>query len=201
MLDFALSFATQHIFLFYSLVLIALLLEGPIVIFTLTALSWPLQIPLWMIFILAVFGDAGGDILHFLAGKYTKNLISKIPFFTKIQIKNQTFLSFYKKIHNYPLLEKLIIIKYTPPITSAWLLYLGSSGLSFYRFLKNTLPLCLFSSIIVFTIWVFFSTRTNFSNHIEFVLFSLGIGIFLLTKGLKRLWNYLVNSIKKKHQN
>ena len=201
MLDFALSFASQHTFLFYSLVLIALLLEGPIVIFTLTALSWPLQIPLWMIFILAVFGDAGGDILHFLAGKYTKNLISKIPFFTKIQIKNQTFLSFYKKIHNYPLLEKLIIIKYTPPITSAWLLYLGSSGLNFYRFLKSTLPLCLFSSIIVFTIWVFFSTRTNFSNHIEFVLFSLGIGIFLLTKGLKRLWNYLVNSIKKKHQN
>lgn len=201
MLDFALSFATQHTFLFYSLVLIALLLEGPIVIFTLTALSWPLQIPLWMIFILAVFGDAGGDILHFLAGKYTKNLISKIPFFTKIQIKNQTFLSFYKKIHNYPLLEKLIIIKYTPPITSAWLLYLGSSGLNFYRFLKSTLPLCFFSSIIVVTIWVFFSTRTSFSNHIEFVLFSLGVGIFLLTKGLKRLWNYLVNSIKKKHQN
>ena len=200
MLDFALSFASQHTFLFYSLVLIALLLEGPIVIFTLTALSWPLQIPLWMIFILAVFGDAGGDILHFLAGKYTKKLISKIPFLTKIQIKNQTFLSFYKKIHNYPLLEKLIIIKYTPPITSAGLLYLGSSGLKFYDFLKNTLPLCLISSIIVFSIWVFFSSRTSFSNHIELILFGFGIGIFLLTKGLRRTWKYLINYIEKKHQ-
>lgn len=200
MLDFALHFANNHLILFYSLVLIALLLEGPIVIFTLTTLAWLLHLPLWIIFVFAVFGDAGGDILHFLAGKYAKNLISKIPVLSKIQIKNQTFLAFYQKIHNYPLLEKLIIIKYTPPVTSAGLLYLWASGISFYQFLKSTLPLCLISSTIVFSIWVFFSSRTQLSNHIGLVLFGFWIGIFTLLKTMQRLWKKTVLYIQKKHQ-
>lgn len=39
MIDFALTFAHQYPIVFYSIIIIALLLEGPIVIFTLTSLS------------------------------------------------------------------------------------------------------------------------------------------------------------------
>ncbi len=200
MIDFALTFAHQYPIIFYSIIIIALLLEGPIVIFTLTSLSWVLNLPLWVIFILAIIWDAWGDILHFLVGKYSKKLISKIPFFSKIKIKNQSFLNFYQKIKEYPLLEKLIIIKYTPPLTTPGLLYLWSSELDFYHFLKSTLPLCLISSALVFSIGMCFSGRANLTNHISLILIGLGVCLFILTKGMRRVWKKLVQTIEKKHK-
>ena len=190
MIDFALTFAHQYPVIFYSIIIIALLLEGPIVIFTLTSLSWVLNLPLWLIFILAIIWHACGDILHFLVGKYSKKLI----------IKNQSFLNFYQKIKEYPLLEKLIIIKYTPPLTTPGLLYLWSSELDFYHFLKSTLPLCLISSIIVFSIGVCFSEWANLTNHISLILIGLGVCLFILTKGMRRVWKKLIQTIEKKHK-
>ena len=151
-------------------------------------------------FILAIIWDAWGDIIHFLVGKYSKKLISKIPFVSKIKIKNQSFLNFYQKIKEYPLLEKLIIIKYTPPLTTPGLLYLWSSELDFYHFLKSTLPLCLISSTLVFSIGVCFSGRANLTNHISLILIGLGICLFILTKGMRRAWKKLVQTIEKKHK-
>lgn len=66
MLEFALEFYHNYHIIFYLFLTIAVILEGPIVILTLTSLSGVLGIPIRVVICFAIVGDAGGDILHFL---------------------------------------------------------------------------------------------------------------------------------------
>ncbi len=196
MLEFALDFFQNHQRRFYALITIAVILEGPIVILTLTSLSESLEIPLFIIFLFAIIGDTGGDILHFFVGRYGKKILNLLPF----KIKNQHFLKIRKTIEDYPLLEKLIIIKYTPPITSAGLFYLGATSLSFKTFFLTTLPLCLISSSLVFGIGVFFSHYIINQDHIVWMFLGLGISLFIVLKLFKYCGKRLVQYITIKHQ-
>lgn len=198
MLEFALEFYHNYHIIFYLFLTIAVILEGPIVILTLTSLSGVLGIPIRVVICFAIVGDAGGDILHFLLWKYAKKILNLIPALNRLKIQNQTFLSFEQKINNYPLLEKLIIIKYTPPITSAGLIYLGSSGLSFRKFLLATLPLCLLSSGIIVAIGLFLSQYLHSQKDIVRFLIGLGLTIFLLLKISKAIGKFFNQKIQEK---
>ena len=131
MLEYALSFYQEYTRIFYILIAIVVLLEGPIIILTLTILSPQLWIWIPFLFFLSLFWDFWGDLLHFLLGKYWEKLF---PSKRRSEAKSPTFQKLTKTIDNYPLLEKLIIIKYTPPITSIGLIYLWVSKVKMFDF-------------------------------------------------------------------
>lgn len=200
MIEFALGFYQNYQRLFYLLLTVAVILEGPIVILTLTSLSWVLSIPLPIVLLFAILWDIWGDVLHFFLGKYGKKFLKLIPAIKNLKIQNQNFLSFHQKIQNYPLLEKLILIKYTPPITSAGLIYLWSSGLSFRKFIIASLPLCLLSSGLVFIIGLFLSQYLTSQKQIIRFLIGFGISIFLVLRLIRIIGKYLIKKVEEHHK-
>lgn len=196
MLEFALWFYQNYFFIFYLLLAIAVLLEWPIVIFTLTMLATKLGISLSMIFFLSIFGDFGGDLLHFLIGKYGRKLIKN----KKKRISSGKIRKVKAKVDDYPLLEKLIIIKYTPPITSIGLLYLWSTKLSFKKFCITTLPLCLISSSLVFGVGLFFGHFLTPETPVWWFIVGIGLALFIIIKGFKALRKQIVMIITSKHK-
>lgn len=195
MFEYAFSFYQNYLPFFFILTIIAVLLEWPIVILTLTLLSGKLGIPISLIIILSLIGDFGGDMLHFYLGKYGNTLLKKLNF----KRKSEKLTRLNKKIKNYPLLEKLIIIKYTPPITSIGLIYLGTTQLPTLEFIKTTLPLCLLSSWLIISIGYFFGEIFTKTQYLWVFFFGAGIVIFSVIILLKFLGKFLVRKIKEKH--
>ena len=196
MLEYALSFYQEYTRIFYILIAIVVLLEGPIIILTLTILSPQLWIWIPFLFFLSLFWDFWGDLLHFLLGKYWEKLF---PNKRRSWAKSPTFQKLTKTIDNYPLLEKLIIIKYTPPITSIGLIYLWVSKVKMFDFIKKDFPLCLLSTIVVIYIGFYFGQYFNTKTNFWWLIFWIWLGI-LTTITLSRLiWKFLLKKIYRQH--
>lgn len=196
MLEYLLDIATTSEGLFYGGILIAVLLEGPMVVLSLTMLAGKINLGFWFLFFLSLFGDFGGDLLHFLLGRYGNKLLK----YRKLIPKPEKLSQLNKKIKNYPLLEKLIIIKYTPPITTLGLIYLGSTDLKIADFIRNTLPLCTISSLMVLSFGYWFSVFLGEDFPLWWLLLCLWIALFTLVKSIRFLSQYIIKLIEKKNK-
>lgn len=192
MLDYAISFYNEYIFLFYFITIIAVILEWPIVILTLTLLSVKLGIPFWVLIFLAFIWDFWWDFLHFLIWKYFKKFFQKNK-------KIEKFNNFKEKIDKVPLLEKLIIIKYTPPITSIWLIYLWFSSEKTWDFIKKDFFLCIFSSFLVLFIWYNFWQYFKETNNLTYFFIWVWFAIFIVVLLTKIISKFILKKIYKKY--
>lgn len=192
MIDFAISFYNDYLVLFYLIVIIAVILEWPIVILTLTLLSAKLEIPFFVLIILALIWDFWWDLLHFFAWKIFHKKFEKSK-------KLKKFENFKEKINNFPLFEKLIIIKYTPPITSIWLIYLWLNWEKTWNFIKYDFPLCLFSSFLVLFIWYNFSEYFKNTDNLTYFFLAVWFSIFTLVFLSKFIIKIILKKIYKKY--
>lgn len=193
MFEYAISFYNEYIFLFYFLVTIAVILEWPIVILTLTLLSPKLGISFPILLFFALIWDFWWDILHFFVWKFFKKYFLEKQKFKKLEDLN-------KKINSFPLLDRLIIIKYTPPITSIWLIYLWVSGTKIWDFVKRDFPLCLFSSLLVLFIWYNFWEYFKNSNNLTYFFLAVWFAIFVVIFSSKIIWNFIIKKIYNKNK-
>jgi len=178
MFDYALSFYLNHEIIFYILLIISVVLEWPITILALSLIAPKLWI--WFIEILffAFLWDFLWDLLHYFVWSFFKWFILKKDFSLIKKVEN--------KLKNNSLFDKLIVIKYTPPITSLWLLYLWFSKIPIKKFIKNDIFLCVFSSIFITSIWYnfwyLFKNNNNFLLFISLIFISFIIFYFILRK-------------------
>lgn len=125
----------QHKYLFYFIFLLLALIEGPIICFTVGYFSNIYEINIFAIYIIAFLGDFLGDIIHYFVGMY----FNKVKF-----IHNRI-----KKIkieHDKKLFKNMLILKLTPPLTSAGLLHIGYKKTNFKTFVLNAMILSIIFS-------------------------------------------------------
>jgi len=148
MLDYILHFYNSYTFFFYLLLIVWVVAEWPIIILGLSLISYKIWFGFYELLFFAFLWDFLWDLLLFLIWKY----------FSK-KFKNKDFSlikKLNKKLKYHKLLDKLIVIKYTPPITSLGLIYLGFSGISLKKFIKNNIILNIFSSFLITILWYSF---------------------------------------------
>lgn len=196
MLEYALLWYDQYYVFFYALVVLLVLVEWPITILTLTLLAPKLGIGWEELLLLSLVGDFWGDLLHFYVGRYGY----QIQKFFKIRFDNRKFKKLQTQIDRYPLLEKLIIIKYTPPLTSLGLVYLGFSSVRVWEFIKYTLPLCVLSSVSIVAGGYLFGAFWSDNGTLWRFFLGIGVALFVLITVLRRLGRWLVASVQKKYK-
>lgn len=191
MLDFAISFYDNYTFIFYIISLIAVILEWPITVLALSSFIAPRYwLWFWWIFLIAFIWDFFWDLIHFYIWKFWKNIHAKIQ-------KNEKLWEIIKKIDNFSYLDKLIIIKYTPPITSIWLIYLWASKWNIKEFIKKDWFLCIISSLIVSFIWYFLWEYLKNEKDLWKILFIVWICIILFFIFWKFIFKLLTKKIYK----
>lgn len=191
MLDFAISFYDNYTFIFYIISLIAVILEWPITVLALSSFIAPRYwLWFWWIFLIAFIWDFFWDLIHFYIWKFWKNIHAKIQ-------KNEKLWEIIKKIDNFSYLDKLIIIKYTPPITSIWLIYLWASKWNIKEFIKKDWFLCIISSLIVSFIWYFLWEYLKNEKDLWKILFIIWICIILFFIFWKFIFKLLTKKIYK----
>jgi len=176
----------QHRYLFYLIFFIIALIEGPIISFTLGYFSNIYDFNLIIIYFIAFLGDFVGDLLHYFIGKYFNNIkfihnkIKKI----KIEPRKNLFLNIF-------------LLKLTPPLTSAGLLYIGYKQTNFRKFILNGFLLSIiFSAGFVslgrfsgITVGVFDLIYSEYiSILLKFIMFV--VFIFLILKYEPKLRNF-----------
>ena len=186
MLEYILNFYSEYTIIFYGLLVISVIVEWPIVILALSLVAPKLGIWFFEILFFAFLWDFFGDIILYFFGR----------FFSKKDLK--LIKKIDKKLKNYSLLDKLIIIKYTPPLTFAWFVYLWYKKIKFKTFLKNIFVLsslsAFFISIIWYNFWYLFKNNNNFVLFISLVFISFVIFYFIFRKITK----YILKKIYEK---
>lgn len=134
--------------------------------------------------------------MHFYVGRYGY----QIQKFFKIRFDNRKFKKLQTQIDRYPLLEKLIIIKYTPPLTSLGLVYLGFSSVRVWEFIKYTLPLCVLSSVSIVAGGYLFGAFWSDNGTLWRFFLGVGVALFVLITVLRWLGRWLVASVQKKYK-
>lgn len=192
MLDYVISFYNNYSLIFYILLIIIIVLEGPITIITLTIIAPRLGFWFFMIYIFAFIWEFFWDLLHYFIWR----------FFKKFFLKNKKFTLFEKiekKIVYHSLFDKLIFIKYTPPITSIWLIYLWTKKTDIKNFTKYIFLFSLFNSLIIsfiwFKFWNIFKNTDNIKYLIIWILFSFLILYFIT----KIVWKIIIDIVFKKN--
>ncbi len=195
MFEYALTFFETYPFISYSLLTIAVILEWPIVILTISFISDKLGFSYFHILLFAFIWDFWGDMLYFLIGRKFRKFVLSRKKIWKIKY-------IYRKMENYSLFDKLIIIKYTPPITILWLLYLWLSQISIKEFVSKNSILCLMSSLIMsilwYSFWKFFISQ---KENLEYISLGIWISIIMIYFIIKYIRKSIRKYIKKKHKN
>ncbi len=188
MLDYILHFYNNYTSVFYGLLIVWVIFEGPIIILALCLLSYSLNISYLTILFFSFLWDFWWDMIHYFIWRFFKKKIFKDKNYLLLEKLN-------KKLEGHSLLDKLIVIKFTPPITSMWLFYLWFNKTQLKSFIKNDLILSVFSSILITTIWYnfwyLFKNNTDFWYLIVLVFISFAFFYFLL----KFISKYLINKI------
>lgn len=187
MLDYAINFYNNYALIFYVILVIAVIFEWPIVILALSLLSLKLWIGFFTILVFAFIWDFFWDLLHYTIGRFFRNKVMKKDF------------SLIKKIEErlkwHSLIDKLIVIKYTPPLTSLWLLYLWYTKIDFKTFVKNDVILCFFSSIFITGIWYNFWYLFKDQNDFKYLIVLLFISFIIFYIVFRTFTKYLIKKI------
>ena len=186
MFEYIIHFYESYKIIFYLLLIIWVIFEGPIIILSLSLVSPILKISFLEVLFFAFLWDFLWDLLHFLFARFFKNKIKK-DFWIILKLE--------KKLEKHSLFDKLLVIKYTPPISSLGLLYLWYSKLKLKDFIKNDIILNIFSAVLISSIWYFFwkyfVDTNNFVYFIMWLFFSFVVFYFLF----KFIRNYLIKKI------
>ena len=188
MLDYILHFYNNYTIIFYFLVVFIAIIEWPIIILALSLVAGKLWFSFIFLYFISFLWDFIWDMIHYFIWRFfSKKYINKKDF--KI-IENIN-----KKLERHSLFDKLIVIKYTPPITSIWLIYIWYKEKNVFRFMKNILFIVLFNSLFITVIWFYFWNlfvdNDNFSYFIMLFFFSLAIFYIWL----KFITKYLIKKI------
>lgn len=179
MLEYITQFYSNYTLVFYILLVFVVIIEWPISVLWLSLIAPVLNISFFTILIFSFIWDFFWDLLHYATWRFFKTKL--------FQNKNYGFLEkVNSKLEKHSILNKLIVIKYTPPITSIWLLYLGFIKFDFTKFIKNDAVLCFISSIIISSIgynfWYLFAWNQNNFEYMIIILFVSLIIIFFILK-------------------
>ena len=187
MLELALHFFNNYTIFFYILLTISVIIEWPIIILWLSLIAPKLWFWFFEILFFAFIWDFWGDLLHYFIWKFFKNKIAKKNFSVIKKIE--------KKLKKHSLLDKLIVIKYTPPITSIGLLYLWYTKISLKKFIKNDIILSIFSSIFITSIWYNFWNYFKDNNNFGYFIILLFFSFIVFYIFLKLITKYLIKKI------
>lgn len=184
--NYAITFYENYKIIFYLIIFIAVILEWPITVLSLAIFAPKLGIWFPTIFLFAFLWDFLWDSLHFFVWRFVKWIVSKNKNFSKAE-------KLFKKIENYSFFDKLIVIKYTPPITSIWLLYMWFTKIWVKEFLLKNWVLCLTSAIILSSLWIFigekFADNENILIYLFMAIWAILITVYFLSKLIIKIVN------------
>lgn len=185
-INYAITFYENYKIIFYLIIFIAVILEWPITVLSLAIFAPKLGIWFPTIFLFAFLWDFLWDSLHFFVWRFVKWIVSKNKNFSKAE-------RLFKKIENYSFFDKLIVIKYTPPITSIWLLYMWFTKIWVKEFLLKNWVLCITSAIILSSLWIFigekFADNENILIYLFMAIWAILITVYFLSKLIIKIVN------------
>ena len=185
-INYAITFYENYKIIFYLIIFIAVILEWPITVLSLAIFAPKLGIWFPTIFLFAFLWDFLWDSLHFFVWRFVKWIVLKNKNFSKAE-------NLFKKIENYSFFDKLIVIKYTPPITSIWLLYMWFTKIWVKEFLLKNWVLCLSSAIILSSLWIFigekFADNKNILIYLFIAIWAILITVYFLSKLIIKIVN------------
>ncbi len=188
MIDYALNFYDNYTFISYILLLIAVVIEGPITILTLSLFASRLWFSFILIYFLAFLWEFLWDLLNYSIWRFFKKNIFKDKKFI-------IFENIEKKIENHPLFDKIVVIKYTPFVVAVWLMYLWFQKTNIKEFMKNISLLALIDSFAItfiwFHLWKFLIDKSDFKYIMFWVMLSFLIIFFLF----RTITSYFVKRI------
>ncbi|MFA5916609.1 MAG: hypothetical protein WC850_00055 [Candidatus Gracilibacteria bacterium] len=185
MIDYALSFYNNYTIIFYVLLTVTVILEGPITILTLALLAPKFGFSFLLIYSFGFIGEFFGDLAHYFVGRFfEKNLLSnkKYKVFEKIE----------KKLENHSLFDQIIVIKYIPPITSIGLLYLGFNKTNLITFIKNIIVFAGLNSLIITFIGFNFGILIKDRQEFEYIIIGIMISLLILYLTLKIISSFII---------
>jgi hypothetical protein len=188
MIEYALQFYNNYTIIFYCILLVAVIFEWPIIILTLSLLAPKFWFTFIFICVFSLLWEFWGDLLHYFIWRvFKRNIFSDKNFsiFSKIE----------KKLENHSLMDKLIVIKYTPPITSIGLIYLWFQKTDFRSFVKNWFILAVFNAIIITSIWYNFWLLIKDKNDFEYLIMWLMLTFLIFYMLVKITSSYLIKKI------
>lgn len=188
MLEYILHFYTNYTILFYILVVIIAIIEWPIIILALSLVAWKLWFSYFLLYSISFLWDFIWDMIHYWVWRFFSKRYENKQEFKILQDMN-------KKLEGHSLFDKLIVIKYTPPITSIWLIYLWYKEKNIWKFMKNDAWIVIFNALFITAIWYHFWNM--FVNNDDFtyfmMLFFFSLALFYIW--LKFITKYLIKKI------
>lgn len=188
MLEYALAFYNNFTIIFYILLIIAVIFEWPIVILTLSLLAPKFWFSFFFIYFISIVWEIFWDLLHYFVGR----------FFKKNIFKDKKFLLFEKiekKLEKHSLFDKLLVIKYTPPITSFWLIYMWFQKINAKKFINTVIIFSLFNWLIITSIWYHFWKYFISTDDLKFLIFWLLFSFLIVYFVIKIISSYLIKNI------
>lgn len=185
MIDYALHFYNNYTIIFYVLLTVTVILEWPITILTLALLAPKFWFSFLLIYSFWFVWEFFWDLAHYFVWRFfEKNLLSnkKYKVFEKIE----------KKLENHSLFDQIIVIKYIPPITSIWLLYLGFNKTNLITFIKNIIVFAGLNSLIITFIWFNFWILIKDKQEFEYIIIWIMISLLILYLALKLVTSFII---------
>ena len=177
----------QYQFIFYILLVVAVVIEWPITIIALSLLAPNLWIGFIFVYIFSFLGDFIWEVAHFYFWRIFQGFKKSKDNDAKIQKLNNF-------IDSHQLIDTLVLIKYTPPLTSIGLLYLGSYLKKPYNFLVLDALLVATSSLIITTIWMYFWSTVHQYQHPVYIVAILLFAFALIYFTLRIISHYYLKA-------
>ncbi len=188
MVDYALHFYNNYTLFFYILIIIAVILEWPITVLTLSLFASRIWLSFIFIYIFAFFWEFFWDLLHYFIGR----------FFKKNFFEDKNFIifeKFEKKLEHHWLFDKLIVVKYTPPITSIGLIYLWFQKTNIKDFMKNVMILALLDSVLITFVWYNFWKFLIDKNDFKYIIIGMMLSFLIIFILFKLITSYFVKKV------
>jgi len=188
MLDYVLHFYNNYTIVFYLLVIFVAIIEWPIIIFGLSLMAWKIWISFISLYLISFFWDFVWDMLHYFFWRFLAKKLENKKDYSLIE-------KFNKQLEGHSLFDKLLVIKYTPPITSIWLFYLWYKERDILKFAKNDALIVWFNSLIITFIWYnFWNLFVNDKDFVWFLMwFFFSAVVFYII--IKFLAKFIINKI------
>jgi membrane-associated protein len=170
----------------YGIMFVIMLIEGPIITYIASFAASLGIFNIYIVLVLAVFGDIIGDVVLFYIGR-----LSKPASIEKYEDKhlNQGRMSRLKIYLNENPGKAITVIKLTPLLPIPGLILAGTSNMKFKEFLKYSalvsFTYCLAMGLLGFYSGIAFLTIAKYVKYIEYVIggtILLAIGIYFLIK-------------------
>ncbi len=141
----------------YFLFLLAAIIEGPFVTMAAGVAAALGYFNIFIIMLLAIAGDVGGDLLYYGIG-YKANRIIRSPVLKYIGLTDQRIKKIETLLHTHTQ-KAIFLIKLSPVIGPAGIMIIGTLRVSFRKFFKTALIIGVPKSIF-FALLGFYSGKT-----------------------------------------